>query len=220
MKTLASKSYTIAWFKIADFISRGEKERALHMYPLLMHSISEEAIAYQLEGDILLSFDDWQALKKYQQAVICYKKSGKIKQAIGIYDHAKIFLEEESVIKDLIDLYALDNDIIKFNQSVLKLFRLYIKNDNQKILQVYIEKSKSHLSMKFYSLLHMAHIKFLLSHNLIDNIHLKIEKTLEYSLEVVATDNDFEKDLYKFLSELKSTNSIDFTTIEEYLNKR
>ena len=99
MKTFASESYTIAWFKIADFVSRGEKERALHMYPLLMHSISEPAISYQLEGDILLAFDDMAALECYRKAVELYKKSGKLRQAIGVYEHASLFVQDEKILK-------------------------------------------------------------------------------------------------------------------------
>jgi len=79
--------YTIAWFKLAEFVTRKEKERALGIYRLLVHSIQDEALALQLEGDLLLSFGDEKALEKYAKAAETYTNVGKYVQAAGIYEH-------------------------------------------------------------------------------------------------------------------------------------
>lgn len=118
MKSLAMQSYTIAWFKIADFVARGEKERALHVYRLLMHSVSDPALSYQLEGDILLAFDDDAALDRYHVAANLYKKSGKLPQAISVYEHVGLFREDEKILEALLDIYV----SIKHRSGMLNAF--------------------------------------------------------------------------------------------------
>jgi tetratricopeptide (TPR) repeat protein len=82
--------YTIAWFKLAEFVARKEKERALGIYKLLTHSIQDEAVIYQLEGDLLLAFSDTKAFDAYDKAALIYKKQGKYIQAKALYEHLSI----------------------------------------------------------------------------------------------------------------------------------
>lgn len=87
MEAGASK-YNIAWFKLAEFIARKEKERALGMFKLLSHSLDDKGLVCQLEGDIFLSFGEHeQAVKSYLQAADLYEKSIKYVPAIAIYEH-------------------------------------------------------------------------------------------------------------------------------------
>lgn len=82
------EEYCIAWFKLAECVSRKEKERALGVYRLLSHSIDDEALAVQLEGDLLFSFQDHAAaIAKYKQAVELYQKQERFAPAIGISEH-------------------------------------------------------------------------------------------------------------------------------------
>jgi len=83
---------SVAWFKLAECVARGEKERALAVYRLLAHSLNDPALAAQLEADILLFFNKEDALKKYQQAADYYKngqdKSGQhLFKAACVYEH-------------------------------------------------------------------------------------------------------------------------------------
>ncbi len=78
---------SLAWFKLAEFVQRGEKERALGIYKLLALSLENLAFAYQLEGDILLAFDDQDAKGKYFQAVEIYLNQHNIMAATGILNH-------------------------------------------------------------------------------------------------------------------------------------
>lgn len=87
MTQLPSDKYTMAWFKLAEFVNRKEKERALGIYRLLVHSLQDDAFALQVEADLLLSFGDAKALDKYAQAAEMYIRSGKYIQAAGIYEH-------------------------------------------------------------------------------------------------------------------------------------
>ncbi len=221
MKTLASESYTVAWFKIADFVSRGEKERALHMYPLLMHSISEPAISYQLEGDILLSFDDVAAFKCYSKAVELYKKSGKIRQAIGVYEHASLFIEDEKILKELLDLYILCDDSAGFNLVFSKLAKFYLHQGYESVLSDFVEFCKETMPMKFVGLAYAHYIRLLMIHGLEkNNLSQKLELCLEFFLKSFETNRHLEKYFHKFLSELKVLNPIEFEKAQKVLYKK
>ncbi|MBA3954177.1 hypothetical protein H0X48_02565 [Candidatus Dependentiae bacterium] len=87
MSQLQTDKYTVAWFKLAEFVARKEKERALGIYRLLTHSLHDQAVAYQLEGDLLFSFADAKALDSYTKAAELYEQQGKYIQALAIYEH-------------------------------------------------------------------------------------------------------------------------------------
>jgi len=76
---------SIAWFKLADVIMRGEKERVLTIYRLLIHSLSNEPLKVQLEAEILRIFDDRNALFYYVKAAQMYRKNNELAQAIFLY---------------------------------------------------------------------------------------------------------------------------------------
>ncbi len=66
MKQLNHDKYNVAWYKLAEFVVRKEKERALSLLRLLTHSFNDQALKDQLEGDLLRSFDDHKnASEKY-----------------------------------------------------------------------------------------------------------------------------------------------------------
>ena len=77
----------LAWFKLAELITRGEKEKVLSFYRLLSHSFTERAYALQVEGDILWSFNDPASMEKYEQAVFLYQREGKTAQALSLSEH-------------------------------------------------------------------------------------------------------------------------------------
>jgi tetratricopeptide (TPR) repeat protein len=84
----SSDKYNLAWFKLAECVTRGERERALGVYRLLAHSLDDRAVALQLEGDILLAFKDIPlAVERYRAAAQAYVQSEKLHHAAAIYDH-------------------------------------------------------------------------------------------------------------------------------------
>jgi len=107
MKQVPSDKYTIAWFKLAECVSRGEKERALGVYRLLSHSLDDPALARQLEGDIFLSFNDKQeAVTNYYQAAQLYKKDNRLLEAAAVYEHLLTIQPEDKKYRTvIIDLY-------------------------------------------------------------------------------------------------------------------
>ncbi len=106
MSQISSEKHNVAWFKLAEFVSRGEKERALAMYRLLSHSLEDKAFARQLEGDLLLSFNDDAAYDRYGYAVRLYLEQGRSVEAAAVYEHM-VTLEprSEEQLTLLVDLY-------------------------------------------------------------------------------------------------------------------
>ncbi|MCX5924994.1 MAG: hypothetical protein NT124_01705 [Candidatus Dependentiae bacterium] len=122
MKQTVSDTYNIAWFKLAECVSRGEKERALGVYRLLAHSLNDAALARQLEGDILLSFNTQDALLKYQDAADCYAQSGRLFKAACIYEHMLLLdSQNNSYHTILITLYTDLNMKSKAEEHAKKL---------------------------------------------------------------------------------------------------
>jgi len=140
MKQAPVEKYTIAFFRLAEYVSRGEKERALGVYRLLSHSFDDLAFARQLEGDILWSFKDITAQDKYFQAAQLYHKDKRLRQAVGVYEHLLtmhpqsalyvsqligVYSELELVDKAknymarLLDCAAVNNNIIIISQALL-----------------------------------------------------------------------------------------------------
>lgn len=85
MRYVPSDKYTIAWFKLAECVAKGEKEKAFGVYRLLMHSLEDQAYAYQLEGDLLDAFQDERAIEKYAHAAHLYQTNNRVKEAITLY---------------------------------------------------------------------------------------------------------------------------------------
>lgn len=121
MKRISSDKYTIAWFKLSEIISRGEKERALGMYRLLAHSLDNSAFAKQLEGDILLFFNDNAAHEKYREAVQIYLKQERFLEAAMLYEHLLSIgvKPSENYFLDLIEWYGASANTDKIKQYCL-----------------------------------------------------------------------------------------------------
>jgi tetratricopeptide (TPR) repeat protein len=91
MKAELGERQNIAWFKLAEFVTRGEKERALSLFRLLTHSFADQAFIKKLEAEILASFDDEQAFSEYIQAAHLYRTKGQSVEAVSIYETLVIF---------------------------------------------------------------------------------------------------------------------------------
>ena len=85
-KFISHDNQNVAWFKLADCIGRGEKERALSLQRLLMHSFDDLPFAKKLEAEILAFFEDDNAIDKYIAAANLYYSAGKIFEAAIIYE--------------------------------------------------------------------------------------------------------------------------------------
>jgi tetratricopeptide (TPR) repeat protein len=123
--------YSIAWFKIAEYVMRGEKERALGVYRLLSHSLDDQPLAFQLEADILMACGDDRAPSAYIKAGEQYEKENRRAQAIAVYEHvATIQPGNESIQLTLIRLYGQENNQERLYEHANHLIHLYFDNRN------------------------------------------------------------------------------------------
>ena len=104
MRQIPSEKLSIAWFKLADCVARGEKERALGVYRLLSHSIKDDAVQAQLQADLFISFNDKEsAIKNYIRAADLYEKSGKLFHAVGLYEQLLLLSPQNESFTNTLD---------------------------------------------------------------------------------------------------------------------
>lgn len=96
---------SVAWYKLADLITRGEREKALSVYRLLAHSFDDKAYALQLEGDVLYALDDPRSKEKYFQAATLYKEEKRWVDAVALTEHL-IALHPEDPALHLFAVYC------------------------------------------------------------------------------------------------------------------
>lgn len=135
MMALQTGKYSIAWFKLAEFVMRREKERALAIYRLLAHSLRDEAFAYQLEGDLLLSFGDDKAITSYAKAASLYEQKEEFREAVALYEHiATLVPDGITYLKKMFELYSRLGNEIKSVQAFQVLMKaLYAQSNIEEI---------------------------------------------------------------------------------------
>ncbi len=140
MKQTQGDKHMIAWFKIAECVSRGEKERALGVYRLLSHSFNDNAVARQLEADIYLSFDEYDAaIPLYQHAMELYQKSERYLEAAAICEHL-ITLSPHVILfrREAIKLYHLLGNMHKMQAHTVKVLDTILATGQEHVLQEFL----------------------------------------------------------------------------------
>ena len=215
MKLLSSGSHNIAWFKLADIVSRGEKERALSVYKLLMHSIADQAFAYQLEGDILLAFDDNAAIDRYHCAANLYKKHRNYQKAIAVYEHAALFKNDVKILEALLDVYDVLGDQKGIINSFARFAVLTVQTKNFGLLinrlHVYLMTQNTILQAELYGYTFFA----LLLHDL-QNPQIKIYLLQALDLYMKIDDAHL---LTRFMAKLQASNDDFYSIAEDFLTK-
>lgn len=202
MKHLPSDKYTIAWFKLAEFISRGEKEKALGIYRLLALSINDTAFINKLEGDILSSFNDKSAEEKYYKAAVLYQKDEKFIESIAIYENLlSINIDSSDYLYKLLDLYKTLNLKPKLILTKKRIFFHKLKK-NEIFQALEVLKKIENLTNEDIGSLYEEVIFKLININADDSLILKyIAKILDNYYH-----ENKKNDLQKFISKLEVIN--------------
>ncbi len=121
---------SVAWFKLAQLVTRKEREKALGLYKLLSYSLENKAYALQVEADLLLALEENEdAMTKYQQAAFLYKKEKNLVLATSIYEHLRSLNPDNSnFLCTLVELYARLDWTEKIEERFDMLLDFYRKN--------------------------------------------------------------------------------------------
>ncbi|MBI2352737.1 hypothetical protein HYV11_00660 [Candidatus Dependentiae bacterium] len=213
MRLLASESYNVAWFKLADFIARGEKERALTVLKLLMHSIQDEAIPYQLEGDILLAFDDDAALDRYHVAANIYKKAGKFQLAISLYEHVSLFKQDERILEALFDVYFLLKNATGMLDTFSRLAIICCKREKDNTILNLFHQYLLRCSCDLHGLLGIRLVRALLLYSPNNKL---MDSYLLQTIDLLKRQNQREE-IYIFLSQLEGLDKSLYAKAQDYM---
>jgi len=215
MKLLSSGSHSIAWFKLADFVSRGEKERALSIYRLLVHSIADKAFAHQLEGDILLAFDDYVAIEHYHLAANLYKKEHDYQKAIAVYKHVVLVKKDLKALEAILDIHDHLKDQIgmihSFSQFAILAVQLKDFGTLINRLHLYLMTKNDIIKAELYGYTFFA----LALH---DQENPQIEMYLTQALDLYLKCGDSSL-LTQFMSKLEVSHELFYKVAQEILLK-
>lgn len=140
MKQTQSDKHSIAWFKIAEYVSRGEKERALGVYRLLSHSFNDDAVARQLEGDIHFACDELGfAIPLYIQSMHSYQKSQRFLEAVAVCEHLIMMQQNDvSFHREAIKLYYVLSNMAKVHEHIEKTLDIILAAEQKHIIQEFL----------------------------------------------------------------------------------
>ena len=210
MKHTYGDKYSIAWFSLAQIVARKEKERALGIYRLLVHSLSDQAVIAQLEGDLLLSFNDDRALECYLKAAHIYEQDLRIAQAAAMYEHI-LLLNPYHVphISSLLMLYLrLKNEAKIFTYATLLVHQLSIQQAYTD-LEALFGTLSSHLNPLYRAELYSATFFILLEQLAAENQeHEALLSTYLTKALNALTDTENSKQLQQFLAKLALVNTL------------
>jgi tetratricopeptide (TPR) repeat protein len=218
MKQWYSEKYSIAWFKLAECVSRGEREKAFGVFRLLSHSLNDTAFAIKLEGDIFWAFkDNPNAIAKYKQAALMYLNQKKYREASSMYEQI-VMLDAHEVLAatKLIELYGLLGNQSKLKQSAGTVLEYCIKNNQSELASTMLQQLHLHLSVQEVGQLCVPVVLNLINERRSDAL---IIPWLYKVLDGFAKSNDAHA-LQSFLSMLNATSSGYYQDAQLYLSRQ
>lgn len=215
MRYVPSDKYTIAWFKLAECVAKGEKEKAFGVYRLLMHSLEDQAYAYQLEGDLLDAFQDERAIEKYAYAAQLYQHNNRAKEAMVIYKELIYKAPDENrYLTQLIDLYKNHKNVQSGIAKLIELSIELIEKDMSLRAAIVIDELKNLVDLvTIFPLYTKIMAAFIM---LPSDKEDKVEEML-YKILDVLINPDHHKELTAFLSVLEQTNHEWYERARAYL---
>jgi len=165
---MPSTHVSIAWFKLAECIRRGEKERSLSVYRLLIHSLKDEAVAYQLKGDLLATFHmHEEAAHAYHAAAQIFEKQQREFQAayahecvivhnprwyhnyhilVAWYTHIGVVQRAQTIAQELLRALINDGYISRAYETLHTYVTYFSRDDVAYLYELFIQHAleKSH----------------------------------------------------------------------------
>lgn len=217
MSQLQSEKFNVAWFKLAEFVSRKEKERALGIYKLLIHSLPNDAIAAQLEGDLLLAFHDEKALQSYTRAVELYERLNDPYKAVAVCEHCITMLPDSLFhLEHAARLYYMIGDTKKAYLCAHNLGKmLAVKGDRDRCALLLEDQQFDKMCR-----LHVAH-QFILETLSRNPLQCEaLHKSMMFVLQGYCADASSATALSQFLKSLEAIHEPAYIWAQEYLKNQ
>lgn len=207
----------VAWFKLAEFIRRGEKERALSLYRLLIHSISDEPFLKKLEADIWFLFSPKKSEVYYHEAAHAYLKADKKMEALFIFELlGERYPVSSQYYEQVIRLAGDLDDQEKKKNYQKKLYQSHLKNGAiEKGLALFKELEKQLKDADTFTF-HKELVLQALKHNYAEQkvIKTSLQKALDGLIRTAP-----KADLQQFLSLVEELNQAWHKDAVAYLSK-
>lgn len=205
MKPVSLKKQSVAWFKLAEFVGRGEKERALGLFRLLTHSLDNPAFTKQLEADILSFFEDEQALKEYIQAAHLYYQEGNVSEATSVYEKLVELEQRPEFLEKIVALYTEREDVQKALVQRKKLCSALLEKGAVAKALVQLKACEKQLDMAESLELYQRFVVAAITHK-----YGQQKTTTEYLKKTLDGLMRFgsDRELKTFLADLKALNTL------------
>lgn len=217
MRNVPSDKYNVAWFKLAECVSRGEKEKALGVYRLLSHSLHDPAFARQLQGDILFAFNDiTAAVQHYDEAARMYLESARMLEAAAIYEHCMALLDDKQLyLQKLIQIYSsltISKKVIAHGAVLFSLF-LAKKDFNEMLLLLTLLENHAQKD-ELLSLKQQLVIAMLQENSINPELYIPyVEQIITNFIQ-----HDDSQQLHRFLATLQALNADCAQKAQEYMH--
>lgn len=212
-----SVTSNVAWFKLAEFIRRGEKERAFALYRLLTHSLSDQPFLKKLEADIWLAFDEQEGQERYNNAAHCYLQEGRHNEALMIFEYlANRYSKNKTYLEKVIQGCEQLGWHYKRTIFEKKLFEILLeKGAIGKAYELFQTLQSSLKDAELFSFHRIFFVAALKNHHA-EQEHMKVSlhKALEGLLRTGA-----QQEMQQFLATLESLNSVWHKDAVAYLRK-
>lgn len=218
MRYIPTDKYTVAWFKLAECVAKGEKEKAFGVYRLLMHSLEDKAYAYQLEGDLLGAFQDERAFEKYEYAAQLYVSNHRWKEAAALYQElACLGPETDRYIKHLLQVCKKYKTGINLYTKLIEISQFCVSKKAFRSLELLIEEFPSacehEIIIKSFCQLCISLIQQKNTQTALQEKY--ISKAVEY-----LSCQEHSKLLTQFLSSLENSDAVWYRFAQDILAKR
>ncbi|MFT6765174.1 MAG: hypothetical protein ACJAZS_000041 [Alteromonas naphthalenivorans] len=216
MKPVSLQKQSVAWFKLAECVGRGEKERALSLLRLLTYSLDNKPFVKQLEADILSFFEDSQALTEYVSAAHMFYKEGNVIEASAVYEKLIALEQKTEFLEKIVMLYSELKDESKIVYYQKKLYLKYLSNGFVAkaiaVLKVCEDQLDGAEKIDMYKKLIFAAIthKYTQQKTITEYLYKVLDGLLRFGSDA---------ELQLFLSDLKALNAMWHKDAAEYLKQ-
>lgn len=139
----ADVSRNLAWFKLSEFISRKEKERAFGVYKVLMLAFESKEYCLLVEGDLHAVFEEYnEAFNKYFEAAKLYEEKKDLFLTTVAYEAIVKVYNKLQFWQKLLNFYNQIGYIPKIALALKNIFYLALEEKKNNLAEETLKELK------------------------------------------------------------------------------